>query len=174
MKILVADDSQTNLVLLADALVRLGHEVTATKSGEEAIVAFLKAKPDLIILDVLMDGMTGFECAAKIREIEPDEWIPIIFLSASVDDESIASGIDAGGDDYLTKPFSQITLSAKIKAMQRISDMRKNLYAATCKLSLLSSTDALTGIYNRLQFNSSIVEKIALFLLKFIQSTSRI
>ncbi|NNM59107.1 MAG: EAL domain-containing protein [Legionellales bacterium] len=161
MKILVADDSQTNLAIITDALLHMGHEVTATRSGEEALAAFLRAKPDLVILDVLMDGMDGFECAAKIRAIEHDDWIPIIFLSGSVDDNSIAKGIDAGGDDYLTKPFSQVTLSAKVKAMQRISDMRKKLYDTTCELSLLSSTDALTSVYNRLQFNTSIEEKLA-------------
>lgn len=161
MKILVADDSPTNLALITAALKVLGHEVVATQNAEDAIVAYINEKPDLIILDVVMQGINGFECAKKIREIECDEWIPIIFLSGSVDDTSIARGIDAGGDDYLTKPFSQITLAAKIKAMQRISIMRKKLYEATCKLSLLSSTDTLTGLYNRLQFNKTIVERIA-------------
>lgn len=161
MKILVADDSPTNLALISAALKQLDHEVIATNNGEEAIAAFRQVHPDLIILDVVMQVMNGFECAKKIRELEPTDWIPIIFLSASVDDESIAQGIDAGGDDYLTKPFSQITLAAKIKAMQRISDMRKDLYDATCKLTLLSSTDPLTGVYNRLQFNTSLAEKIA-------------
>jgi diguanylate cyclase (GGDEF)-like protein len=147
--------------LITAALGQLGHEVIAAKSGIQAIDLYTAEKPDLIILDVMMQGMDGFECAKKIRAIECQEWIPIIFLSGSVDDISIAKGIDAGGDDYLTKPFSQITLAAKIKAMQRISDMRKKLYDATCKLGLLSSTDTLTGIYNRLQFNTSIKEKLA-------------
>lgn len=94
----------------------------------------------------------------KIRALDSEDWIPIIFLSASVDDVSIANGIDAGGDDYLTKPCSEITLAAKIRAMQRIADMRKKLFETTQKLYLLSSTDTLTGIYNRLQFNRSIKE----------------
>ncbi|MBY0545600.1 MAG: diguanylate cyclase [Gammaproteobacteria bacterium] len=161
MKILVADDSQTSLALIENAVAQLGHQVIAVNSGTKAVAAFVKSKPDLVILDVLMDDMDGFECARKIRLIEHDDWIPIIFLSASVDDDSIAKGIDAGGDDYLTKPFSQITLAAKIKAMQRISDMRKKLYDATRQLRLLSATDALTGLCNRLQFNTSILEKMA-------------
>lgn len=161
MKILVADDSPTNLALISSALKNLGHSVISANSGEEAISLYLKDKPDLIILDVVMDKMDGFECAKKIREHASTEWIPIIFLSASVDDESVSKGIDAGGDDYLTKPFSQITLAAKIKAMQRIADMRNKLYEATCKLSLLSTTDTLTGLNNRLQFNNTLPEKIA-------------
>lgn len=161
MKILVADDSKTNLALITEALSKLGHEVIPVLSGEEAIQVFTKSPPDLIILDVVMAGMDGFECAKKIREIEIDDWIPIIFLSGNVDDESIAKGIDAGGDDYLTKPFSEITLAAKIKAMQRISDMRLKLFDTTQKLYLQSSTDSLTGTYNRFQFDRFIKEVIS-------------
>lgn len=160
MRILVADDSKTNLELITSSLQKLGHEVMAASYGQQAIEMFQVKRPDLIILDVVMEGMDGFECAKRIRAIHMEDWIPIIFLSGSVDDESIVKGIDAGGDDYLAKPFSEITLAAKIKAMQRISVMRENLYEATKKLSILSSTDALTGAYNRLQFNKSIKEKI--------------
>lgn len=175
MKILVADDSKINLVIITEALNRLGHHVIAANSGEQAIVFFQHDSPDLVILDVVMEGMDGFECARRIRAINTEDWIPIVFLSASVDDESIAKGIDSGGDDYLTKPFSEITLAAKIKAMQRISDMRKKLFDATQQLYLLSSTDSLTGIYNRFQFDRSIKEilsaadrfkhKVALFFI---------
>lgn len=162
MKILVSDDSKTTLMLICSALEKLGHEVIPTTDGAQAIEAYKKQRPDLIILDVVMEnGMDGFECAKAIRALEEDDWIPIIFLSGSVDDESLTKGIDAGGDDYLSKPFSEITLAAKIKAMQRISDMRKNLCDAKRKLMILSSTDALTGIYNRFQFDKTLKEKIA-------------
>lgn len=161
MKILVADDSKISLMLLTAALEKLGHEVSAVSSGKEAIYSFLKSRPDIIILDVVMEGMNGFECARKLRKIHSEDWIPIIFLSATVDDESVSQGIDAGGDDYLTKPFSEIILAAKIKAMQRIADMQKKLYELTEKLQILSSTDVLTGLYNRHQFEKGLKEKIA-------------
>src|SRR3990167_4133982 len=156
MKILVADDSKAALSLITDSLTQLGHTVLPANSGQEAIDIFLSNRPDLIILDVVMDDVNGFETAKRIRSIDTNEWIPIIFLSASVDDASLAKGIDAGGDDYLTKPFSDVTLAAKIKAMQRIADMRQKLFETSQKLFLLSSTDPLTGIYNRLQFERSI------------------
>lgn len=161
MKILVADDSKTTRTLLALSLKKLGHEVIEATNGQQALELFQKDRPDLIILDVIMEGIDGFECARMIRNINTDDWIPIIFLSGAVDDENIARGINAGGDDYLTKPYSEITLFAKIKAMQRIADMRTKLYEMTQKLSALSSTDALTGIYNRLQFDRAVKEKIS-------------
>lgn len=160
MRVLVADDSKTSLTKVAAALKKLGHDVYPVSSGAEAVKVFTAEHPDLVILDVVMEGMDGFECARQIRKLNSDDWIPIIFLSASVDDESISKGIDAGGDDYLTKPFSDVTLAAKIKAMQRIADMRQSLYETTKKLMLLSTTDPLTGINNRLQFERSINEII--------------
>lgn len=161
MKILIADDSKTNLALLTASLEQLGNNVIAASSGEEAIILFQRDRPDLIILDVVMEGMDGFQTAKKIRELTIDEWIPIIFLSSQEDDHSIEKGINAGGDDYLIKPVSDIKLAAKIKAMQRISDMRQQLCETAEKLNLLSSTDALTGLYNRFQFSRYLKEKIA-------------
>jgi len=158
MRILVADDSKTSLAAISAAIKKLGHEVVPAANGEQAIELFQSERPDLAILDVVMEPMNGFECASRLRKLNVDDWIPIIFLSASVDDESVAKGIDSGGDDYLTKPFSDITLAAKIKAMQRIADMRQKLFETSQKLFLLSSTDPLTGIYNRLQFERTIKE----------------
>ena len=161
MKILVADDSITFLEMISESLKRLGHEVIQANSGLTAIELFQKVQPDLVILDVLMEGMNGFECAREIRLINPEDWIPIIFLSASVNDESIARGIDAGGDDYLTKPYSDVTLQAKIKAMQRIAQMRQQLLFKTNELKKISSTDILTGLYNRFQFEKMIKTRLA-------------
>lgn len=160
MKILVADDSATGLAILSASLQKLGHTVVSASNGQQAIELFVRERPDFVILDVLMQPMNGFACARKLREIHSENWIPIIFLSNSVDDNSIAQGVDAGGDDYLTKPFSEAILTAKIIAMQRITDMQKKLYEATCKLCALSSTDILTGIENRLRFNTVLRDKI--------------
>lgn len=161
MEILIADDSKSNLAMLTSILTKLGHTVIQAHNGKESIDLFREKRPDLIILDVVMPGLDGFQTAKIIREIDDINWIPIIFLSATVDDQSIANGIDAGGDDYLTKPCSDITLAAKIKAMERIAEMRQKLFETTQRLYLLSSTDPLTGIYNRLQFDRSINEILA-------------
>lgn len=160
MKILIVDDSKLSRAKLTDALNNLGHNVIEATSGEEGVELFKSQTPDLVILDVVMGGMSGFSCAKLLRQINTD-WIPIIFLSSSLDDEYISKGIDAGGDDYLTKPFSNITLSAKIRAMQRIADMRSELIETTKKLNHLSSTDALTGLYNRFHFQKRLIEVFA-------------
>lgn len=161
MKILVADDSKTTRAMLNASLTRLGHEVIEATTGQQTIDLFQKVHPDLIILDVIMDEIDGFECAKKIRQINTKDWIPIIFLSGAVDDENISNGINAGGDDYLTKPYSEVTLAAKIKAMERIANMRHELFEMTKKFQALSATDSLTGIHNRSQFEETILEKIS-------------
>lgn len=157
MRILVADDSKTSLAAIVAVLEKLGHEVVSVTSGEQAIELFQRERPDLVILDVGMEPMNGFQCASRMRKMNCDDWIPIVFLGAA-DDESMAKGVDSGGDDYLIKPFSNISLIAKIKAMQRITDMRQKLFETSQKLFFLSSTDPLTGIYNRSQFERSIKE----------------
>lgn len=158
MKVLVADDSKTNLAYIALVLNKLGHEMIPVTNGKEAVEMFKAIRPDLIILDVNMAEMNGYQAAKAIRIIDNDNWIPIIFLSAIVDDASFAKGIDAGGDDYLAKPCSEVMLVAKIKSVQRISDMHQQLVETLEKLYSLSSTDPLTGVYNRLQFDRSIKE----------------
>lgn len=160
MKILVADDSITTLEILSAALHKLGHEVIRASDGLQALEKYKTEHPDLIILDVIMHGMDGFECAEQIRALDPEDWVPIIFLSGAVDDENVARGINAGGDDYLTKPFSEVRLSAKIKAMQRIVNMRQKLFLTTEKLRTLSTIDPLTRINNRLQFDKIIKRKM--------------
>jgi diguanylate cyclase (GGDEF)-like protein len=160
MKILLADDSEDSLTHAITVITKLGHEVVTATSGEQALALYKTIHPDLVILDVIMEEMDGFECARQIRVSQQGNWVPIIFISSSVDEESIASGINAGGDDYLAKPFSEITFAAKIKAMQRIAEMRQTLYEVTQKLSVLSSIDTLTGVFNRAEFEKIIQQKL--------------
>lgn len=129
MKIRVVDDSATMRAALAKMLAKMGHEALTAESGAQAIRLYDSEPPDLVLLDVQMPGMDGFEVAARLREIRPGEWVPLIFLSSQEDDEDVERGIAAGGDDYLIKPTSNVVLNAKIRAMQRICDMRQRLLA---------------------------------------------
>jgi diguanylate cyclase (GGDEF)-like protein len=160
MKVLLIEDTLTLLLLTSEFIAQEGHEVVTARNGEEGIQQFLTAAPDLILLDVQMPKMDGYEVARRIRALSAEDWIPIIFLSGMVKDDDIVKGIEAGGDDYLTKPVRQTVLGAKLKAMQRIADMRGRLVQASLdlakanrELELLSHRDGLTGIANRRHFD---------------------
>lgn len=131
MKILIVDDSITIRNILKVILEENHHEVVQLTNGQEAVDKFLIIQPELILMDVEMEGLSGYETVAKIRGIEKnnsnttESWTPIIFLSALTDEKSLAVGIESGGDDYLFKPFSKVVLNAKIKAMDRLGKMQQ-------------------------------------------------
>ena len=161
MKILVIEDSKSSLKLLCDHIVRMGISPIPAKTGAIGIDIFLKERPDLVLLDIVMPDLDGYEVARQIRQLEPPgDWTPIIFLSSLNKDKDIEMGIAAGGDDYLLKPISEIVLASKIRAMQRIIQMRQSLLVLTRKLDSanqelkrLTSLDGLTGIANRRHFD---------------------
>ena len=157
MKVLLAEDSKSMLLTTTAIIKKAGHTVIPAHDGKEALELFSTERPDLVLLDIEMPEYNGFEVAEKIRTIEKDNWIPMIFLTGFTDDESLNRGIEAGGDDYITKPVSSTVLNAKLKAMQRIVEMRNNLikitkqlFETTNKLQHSVITDPLTGAKNRL------------------------
>ncbi len=164
MRILYADDSRTLRLATADLLRSMGHEVIEAEEGLQAVERFAEKTPDLVILDVDMPMMTGYEAARELRRLAGvNEWIPIMFLSGNVSDADVARGIEAGGDDYLMKPVSSVVLRAKINAMERITDMRRRLIDLSRELErsnealrIQSSFDGLTGIANRRAFDAAL------------------
>jgi len=163
MKILIVDDSKTYQAMLAAYIEDMGFHHIVASNGSEALDIFMLEKPDLILMDVNMPGVNGYDSARHIRKLGKGwaEWVPIIFLSSNIEDIDIVKGIEAGGDDYLAKPISEIVLHAKIKAMQRITEHRqkaieleKSLKKANLELQRQSNTDGLTGIANKRLFNS--------------------
>ena len=102
----------------------------------------------------------GIEATKDIRKLtdKNNDWVPIVFLSGMNESDDIARGIDAGGDDYLTKPIDGIVLTAKLRAMGRISDMRHELHKVNHQLKMISIKDGLTGLANRRHFDE-VMEK---------------
>lgn len=164
MKALVIEDTVTSATLICHLLEKMGLQPVHARDGQSGILEFKRNKPDLVLLDIIMPGMDGFEVARRIRQLEKDgEWTPIIFLSARTSDDDLALGISVGGDDYLVKPVSEIVLRAKVRAMQRIAQMRYSLLVLTRKLdeanrelTRLSAADGLTGIANRRCFDDTL------------------
>jgi two-component system OmpR family response regulator len=119
-RLLVVDDEDTMRGLLADALRFAGFAVTSAATGSEAVAAALREPPDLIVLDVMLPGMDGFEVVRKLRAAAgAARPVPVLFLSARDAPEDKVNGLTLGGDDYLTKPFHLPELIARIQAVLR-------------------------------------------------------
>lgn len=115
-KILIADDEQHILDTVGAYLQAEGYEVLTVHNGRDALFTFRHEKPDLIILDVMMPEMNGWEAARLIRK-ESD--VPLLFLTARVDDIDQITGLEIGADDYITKPFSPRVVVARVRALLR-------------------------------------------------------
>jgi len=167
MKILVVDDSSTIRAALRIQLTKMQHEVLEAGNGEEALERWNEGRPDLVLIDVMMPVMDGYEAARRMRAGGQEDWVPIIFLSSMEADQDLERAIEAGGDDYLVKPVSAVVLSAKIRAMHRLESMRKRLLdmsrelaASNRQLEMLSRQDGLTGLANRRYFDAYLATEL--------------
>ena len=113
-RIMIIDDDRSLLELLSDYLGRLGHEVVALADGRQALVALSEASPELVLLDVTMPTLDGWQVLARIRG---SSQVPVIMLTARGDEPDVLRGFAAGADDYVAKPFSFAQLAARIKAV---------------------------------------------------------
>lgn len=114
--ILVADDDPDILALVSFRLERAGYEVVRARNGEEAVQVALARRPDLAVIDVMMPRIDGYEATRQLRQQEETSRMPIILLTARVQEEDIARGFDAGADDYVRKPFSPQELGSRVQA----------------------------------------------------------
>lgn len=152
MKILLVDDSRAIAMITTARLESFGHEVRHAINGPTAIEFFQKESFDLILMDIEMPGMNGFETTTRIRSLEGHEqwaWTPIIFVTATDSDDNLVTAIEAGGDDFISKGVAESVLQAKMKAMSRIATLRSRLAQANNRLQDQANHDGLTGLYNR-------------------------
>jgi DNA-binding response OmpR family regulator len=115
--VLVADDDPDILSLVTLRLERSGYDVVSAGDGEQALASALARTPDLALLDVMMPKLDGYEVTERLRGEEATRYVPIILLTARVQEADIARGIEAGADDYVEKPFSTQDLSKRVQAV---------------------------------------------------------
>ena len=152
MKILLVEDTRAVAAVMAARLGTFGYEVTIAGNGQIAVDMYCEAPPDLVLMDIEMPVMNGFEATNRIRAFEATRkwaWTPIIFLTASDTPENLVTAIEAGGDDFLAKGIPEAVLRAKMTALARIAALRQRLAVANRKLEEMASRDGLTGLRNR-------------------------
>jgi len=144
--VLVVDDDKASGHLVQASLTHLDLHVVLCTSSDQALEMMEREQPSLMILDVFMPGVDGFELCARIRAHANRGYMPILFLSAATDIEARVRGLSVGGDDFLPKPFEPTELAARVSShLQRVATMRE-----------LSIRDALTGLFNRGHFDEQL------------------
>lgn len=126
-KVLVVDDTSVNRMILARYIQHMGYPVIQAENGLQALEKYQAEHPDIILMDVMMPGMDGFETTRRIRAMEGDNWVPIVFISALSEDRNLTEGLAAGGDDYLHKPVNFTVLQAKLQSLSRTLVLHRRL-----------------------------------------------
>ncbi|NOR44139.1 MAG: response regulator [Candidatus Delongbacteria bacterium] len=125
--VLIIDDTPKNIQVVGNFLQNEGYVLSFATSGDEALKILSKEVPDIILLDVIMPEINGFELCEKIKSIEEYKKVPVLFLTIKTDSESIIKGFESGGVDYITKPFNPHELLARIKTHLKLTDVQKEL-----------------------------------------------
>ena len=161
MKILIADDDATQRTLLRATLVQLGYDVELTCDGAQAWRALEHPEaPALAILDWLMPGMTGPDICRKLRSRRHGPYVYVILLTGLDQLDDLVNGMDAGADDYITKPFKVQELHARLRAGERILALERDLLEAQRALEIRATHDGLTGLLN----HAAILDRLKLDL----------
>jgi len=151
LKILIVDDDQTNRLVLEAILKKYGYQILATEDGRRAVELYTEHLPDLVLMDVMMPVMNGYEATREIKALSNGRFTPIIFLTALSDENALADCVSCGGDDFLTKPYNHVILKAKIDALLRM----RSLYA-----EIKLQKDELGYHHERLSREHEIAERV--------------
>lgn len=122
-KILVVDDTEPNLRLLRALLTGAGYDVITSNSGSDGLAAAARENPDLVLLDIMMPDLTGFDVCQRLRATAESRQIPIVFLTALHEMEDHMRAVDVGGDDVLTKPINKLELLLRVKSLLRVREL---------------------------------------------------
>jgi len=154
--ILVVDDIPANRKLLADLLEVAGYEVLRAASGEEALASIEANKPDLVLLDVVMPGLNGYQVCERIRADSAGGVLPVIMVTALDPTEERIKGLEAGADDFLTKPINRPELLARVRSLLRIKSLYDTVQSQAAELTVLNS-----GLEQRVQEQVDQLQRLA-------------
>jgi diguanylate cyclase (GGDEF)-like protein len=147
-RILVVDDNQDNVEIISTRLSFRGYDVAAAANGLQALEEVRAQPPDLILLDLMLPDIDGYEISRRIKGDPRLPFIPIILVTARDSTQDKVAGLDAGADDYLTKPINFPELEARVRSMLRIKRLQDELEEKNRALEQLSVSDGLTGLFN--------------------------
>ncbi len=166
-KILVVDDIPANVQLLETHLVSAGYKTNMAGNGEEALEKVRAEHPDLVLLDVMMPKMDGFETCKKLKSSQKTRHIPVIMVTALNEIDDKIKGIESGADEFITKPFNKLELLARVKSLLRIKflydelqEKVNQLEQAKERLRELAVTDGLTQLHNYRYFKEYIDKEL--------------
>lgn len=149
MTVLIVDDTKENIKVLQRILAEEGYKIGVALSGIQALKNVSKLKPDLILLDVMMPEMDGFETCRRLKSNPETKDISVIFLTAKTEMDDVSMGFEVGAVDYITKPFLDKDICVRVKTHLKLS-------AALKQLLLQSTKDPLTDLFNRRSFNEKL------------------
>lgn len=136
LQVLIAEDGAADRLLLAQIVRRQGHQVLTAENGAEAVALFRQHRPHLVLLDALMPVMDGFEAARQIKALAGETLVPIIFLTSLSEEQALVRCLEAGGDDFIAKPYSAVILAAKIGAMERLHRLQAKVLEQRDEIAL--------------------------------------
>lgn len=146
--LLIVDDTRLNVDLLVNLLEKEGYRTLTAENGEKALDLIREKMPDLILLDISMPGMDGLTVCRTIKKEPRLASIPVIFITAHTDEADVVAGFDAGGNDYITKPFAVPELKVRVRTQLALKQAQEELRKSAEKFHDLAIHDDLTGLYN--------------------------
>ncbi len=165
--ILVVDDLPVNIQLIQNYLAAVGYDTMSAHNGEEALARIRERQPDLVLLDVMMPRMDGFETCRHLKHNPSTQYIPVIMVTALNEMDDKIRGIEAGADDFISKPFNRLELLARVKSLLRVKTLHDQLQVKIRQLEqmkeqlrALAVTDGLTGVYNYRYFRQYLAQEI--------------
>jgi len=161
VRILIAEDEPSFRRLLNEILIKWGYDVIAAENGDAALQILQSDDPPrLALLDWMMPGMEGAEVCRKVREMTTDSYTYIILLTSQQSDEDLITGMEAGADDYITKPFKHHELRLRLRAGRRILELQNELIAARDTFRTKATQDSLTGLWNHAEILCKLTQEL--------------